>query len=89
MTQGIEKRIKDAHPVIDFHKIKSEYKQNKKYLKNLSNNSRKPYPSLSIGRIYNCFLVKPATTSLKLPSIDQGKNCSTNARATILSLSSL
>ncbi|CAK70817.1 unnamed protein product (macronuclear) [Paramecium tetraurelia] len=46
-NEGIEKRIKQTNSVINFDKIKQEYKKNKLYLKNLTAHSR---------RIYNCFV---------------------------------
>ncbi|CAD8104590.1 unnamed protein product [Paramecium sonneborni] len=46
-NEGIEKRIKQTSSVINFDKIKQEYKKNKIYLKNLTACSR---------RIYNCFV---------------------------------
>ncbi|CAD8067725.1 unnamed protein product [Paramecium sonneborni] len=46
-NESIERRLRQTSSVISFDKIKKEYKQSKKYLKNITQNSR---------RIYNCFL---------------------------------
>ncbi|KAM3128524.1 hypothetical protein pb186bvf_019367 [Paramecium bursaria] len=51
-NEGIEKRLKSTAPVIQFDKLKQEYKKNKSYLRNITQNSR---------RIYNCFVTKSST----------------------------
>lgn len=35
-NEGIEKRLKSTAPVIQFDKLKSEYKKNKSYLRNIT-----------------------------------------------------